>query len=252
MVRDRIDTAASPELASGHGEQALNKHTIKESSQDEARLTDTARTAALSDGVFAITITLLVLEIQRPEHYVRDGLLRALLENWPSYLAYAVSFLYIGVLWLNHHSLFAKLRRTNLGFRWINLGILFTTAILPFPTAVLASALAPGNSSYDQRVAVTVYALAAAAMSASWLPVFPYLRDHQELLEPTATAEYFRAQRLRPVIGVVLYGLAVPVVWFLGPAVGLSFFVILIIFQSVTSEGLHEGPLGRLFRARRP
>jgi uncharacterized membrane protein len=228
-----------------------NKHTIKESSQDEARLTETARTAALSDGVFAITITLLVLEIHRPEGYEPGGLLHALLENWPSYLAYAVSFLYIGVLWLNHHSLFSKLRRVNLGFRWINLGILFTTAILPFPTAVLASALAPGSSSYDQRVAVTVYALAAAAMSASWLPVFPYLRDHQELLEPTATAEYFRVQRLRPVIGVALYGLAVPVVWFLGPAVGLSFFVIMIIFHAVTSEGLQEGPLGRLFRMRR-
>jgi uncharacterized membrane protein len=228
-----------------------NKHTIKESSQDEARLTETARTAALSDGVFAITITLLVLEIPRPEHYARGGLLHALLDNWPSYLAYAVSFLYIGVLWLNHHSLFAKLRCVNLGFRWINLGILFTTAILPFPTAVLASALAPGNSSSDQRVAVTVYALAAAAMSASWLPVFPYLQDHQELLEPTATAEYFRAQRLRPVIGVALYGLAVPVVWLLGPAVGLSFFVIMIIFHAVTSEGIQEGPLGRLFRVRR-
>jgi Endosomal/lysosomal potassium channel TMEM175 len=115
--------------------------------------------------------------------------LHALLEQWPSYLAYAVSFLYIGVVWLNHHSLFSRLRRMNLGFCWINLGILFTTAILPFPTAVLASALAPGNSSYDQRVAVTVYALVAAAMSASWLPVFPYLRDHPELLVPTATAE---------------------------------------------------------------
>ena len=100
-------------------------------------------------------------------------------------------------MWLNHHSLFSRLRRMNLGFCWINLGILFTTAILPFPTAVLASALAPGNSSYDQRVAVTVYALVAAAMSASWLPVFPYLRDHPELLVPTATAEYFHAQRPR-------------------------------------------------------
>jgi len=150
-----------------------NEHTIKESSQDEARLTETARTAALSDGVFAITITLLVLEIRRPENYKPGGLLHALLENWPSYLAYTVSFLYIGVLWLNHHSLFSKLRRVNLGFRWINLGILFTTAILPFPTAVLASALAPGNSSYDQRVAVTFYALAAAAMSASCSPSSP-------------------------------------------------------------------------------
>jgi uncharacterized membrane protein len=228
-----------------------NAPTDKESSQDEAGLTETTRAAALSDGVFAITITLLVLEIHRPEGYAPGGLLHALLKNWPSYLAYAVSFLYIGVLWLNHHSLFAKLRRVNVGFRWINLGILFTTAILPFSTAVLASALAPGNSSYDQRVAVTVYALAAAAMSASWLPVFPYLRDHQELLESTATAEYFRAERLRPVIGVALYGFAVAVVWLLGPAVGLCFFVIMIIFHAVTSEGLQEGPLGRLLRASR-
>jgi hypothetical protein len=53
------------------------------------------------------------------------------------------------------------------------------------------------------------------------------------------------------VIGVALYGLAVPVVWFLGPAVGLSFFVIMIIFHAVTSEGLQDGPLGRLFRMRR-
>jgi uncharacterized membrane protein len=228
-----------------------NEHTNEESSRDEPRLTDTARTAALSDGVFAITITLLVLEIHRPGNYKPGDLLHALLENWPSYLAYAVSFLYIGVLWLNHHSLFAKLRRMDLGFRWINLGILFTTAILPFPTSVLASALAPGNSSYDQRVAVTFYALVAAAMSASWLPVFPYLRVHPELLKRSATAEYFRAQRLRPLIGVALYGLAVPVVWFLGPAAGLSFFVIMIIFHAVTSEGLQEGPLGRLFRVRR-
>src|SRR5262249_51581023 len=135
-----------------------NEHTIKESSQDEARLTETTRTAALSDGVFAITITVLVLEIHRPEGYAPGGLLHALLENWPSYLAYAVSFLYTGFLCLTHHSMFAKPRRMNLGFRWINLGILFPTAALPFPTAVLASALAPGNSSYDQRVAVTVYA----------------------------------------------------------------------------------------------
>jgi uncharacterized membrane protein len=227
-----------------------NKHTVEDSAQDDGGLTGTTRTAALSDGVFAITITLLVLEIHRPE-YRPDGLLDALLKNWPSYLAYAVSFLYIGVLWLNHHSMFSRLRRMDLGFRWMNLGILFTTAILPFPTAVLASALTPGNSPYDQKVAVTFYALAAAAMSASWLPVFPYLRDHPELLKQTATAEYFRTQRLRPVIGVALYGLAVLVVWLVGPAAGLSFFVIMIIFHAVTSEGLQEGPLGRLLRLRR-
>src|SRR5262249_45389908 len=126
-----------------------NEHTIKESSQDEARLTETTRTAALSDGVFAITITVLVLEIHRPEGYDPGGLLPPLPETWPSSLASAAPFLYIGVLWPNPHSMFANPPRMNLGFRWINLGILFPTAVLPFPTAVLASALAPGNSSYD-------------------------------------------------------------------------------------------------------
>jgi uncharacterized membrane protein len=77
-----------------------NERTIEDSPQDEGGLTETTRTAGLSDGVFAITITLLVLEIHRPD-YKANGLLDALLENWPSYLAYAVSFLYIGVLWLS-------------------------------------------------------------------------------------------------------------------------------------------------------
>jgi hypothetical protein len=68
---------------------------------------------------------------------------------------------------------------------------------------------------------------------------------------PVNQQEYFHAQRPRPVIGVALYALAAPVAWFLGPTIGLSFFVIMIIFHAVTSEGLHEGPLGRLFRGAR-
>ena len=228
-----------------------NKHTIKESSQDEARLTETTRTAALSDGVFAITITLLVLEIHRPEDYKPGGLLHALLENWPSYLAYAVSFLYIGVLWLTTTACSPNSAASTWAFAGLTSASCSPPLSCPSPPRFWPLPWLPATAHNDQRVAVTVYALAAAAMSASWLPVFPYLRDHQELLEPAATAEYFRAQRLRPVIGVALYGLAVPVVWLLGPAVGLSFFVIMIIFHAVTSEGLQEGPLGRLFRVRR-
>jgi uncharacterized membrane protein len=94
------------------------------------------------------------------------GLLRALLKAWPSCLAFVVSFVYIGVIWLNHHALLRLIRNMTLGLNWINLGSLFGAVIIPFPTAVLASALAHGSNDYDRRVAVTLYALLAALMSA--------------------------------------------------------------------------------------
>lgn len=69
---------------------------------DEAELCDTSRLECFSDGAFAIIITLLVLEIHRP-NAAQGALAKELLDEWPSYLAYAVAFLYVGVIWLNHH-----------------------------------------------------------------------------------------------------------------------------------------------------
>jgi hypothetical protein len=70
---------------------------------DEAELCDTSRLECFSDGAFAIIITLLVLEIHRPDA-AQGALAKELLDQWPSYLAYAVAFVYVGVIWLNHHS----------------------------------------------------------------------------------------------------------------------------------------------------
>jgi uncharacterized membrane protein len=144
------------------------------------RLTESGRVEAFSDAVFAITITLLVLEIPRPA--LDDPELgRRLLERWPDYVAFAVSFVYVGVVWLNHHALFARIRNVDLGLNWINLLILATTALLPFPTGVLAGAFSEGASD-SREAAVVLYAIVGALMSAAWIPVFPYLARRPDLL----------------------------------------------------------------------
>ncbi len=79
----------------------------------ESTLAETTHLEAFSDGAFAIIITLLVLEIHRPNS-ATGQLAGELLKAWPSYLAYAVAFLYVGVIWLNHHYMFERLRKVDL------------------------------------------------------------------------------------------------------------------------------------------
>ena len=101
---------------------------------------DTGRAEAFSDAVLAIVITLLVLDLQPPQH--RAGqLLTALLDQWPTYLAYLTSFLYVGVVWLNHKAAFNRISQMDRGLHWANLAILLATSLLPFPTAVIADAV---------------------------------------------------------------------------------------------------------------
>jgi uncharacterized membrane protein len=100
-------------------------------------LSDTQRTETFSDGVFAIAITLLVLGLV-PPHTPAGGLLDGLVALWPAYVAYVTSFTFIGVIWFNHHQAFTCVRFVDRGLHAANLGILFTTAVLPFPTVVLA------------------------------------------------------------------------------------------------------------------
>jgi len=114
--------------------------------------TETARVEAFSDGVFAIAITLLILEIKVPG--VEQGSLRgALLRQWPSYVAFFLSFAYIGVMWMNHHRMFTHIRRSNDTLLLLNLLLLLGVTSVPFPTAVLAANL----GTPEQRTAAIFY-----------------------------------------------------------------------------------------------
>lgn len=103
---------------------------------------DTNRLEAFSDGVFAIAITLLVLEIKVPPSGSALG--KELLSLWPSYFAYAVSFIVIGAIWINHHAMFDQIVRADHKLLLLNTLHLMLIAFLPFPTAVLAQALHDG------------------------------------------------------------------------------------------------------------
>jgi uncharacterized membrane protein len=215
----------------------------------QRRTASSTRVEAFSDAVFAITITLLVLEIGRPE--VGHGDLgAALLHQWPEYLAFAVSFLYVGVIWLNHHALFARIRKVDFGLNCINLGILATSALVPFPTGVLASALSEGSGA-DQQAAVVLYGIVAALMSAAWLPVFPYLHRHPDLLVDPSEAGLFRAQRSRPWVGVISFGVAAILGYLVSPVLAIPLFAWMIVYHAATSEGLHANQIARLLFAPR-
>jgi uncharacterized membrane protein len=208
--------------------------------QEDIGLADTGRVEAFSDGVFAIVITLLVIDLKVPEH--KPGrLLHTLLAEWPAYLAFAVSFLYVGVLWVNHHGLFRRLAHVDHGLNWINLSLLFSTVVIPFPTAVVSAAFGEDGVGDDRRVALVFYTLVAAVMSLSWGVMFGYLKRHTYLLEDGVAINWPATQLSRPVTGVVLYGIGGLAAWFISPLVGLLTIAAMIIYHAITADGVSSG-----------
>ncbi len=130
----------------------------------------TTRLEAFSDGVFAIAITLLVLELRVPDGAEAGELWHRVVQEWPSFAAYVTSFFIIGIMWVNHHAMFRQFLRCDRGLLFLNLLLLLWTALLPFPTALLARYLDAGGS--DAQVAAALYSanllLAAIAFSALW------------------------------------------------------------------------------------
>ena len=197
---------------------------------------ESSRVEAFSDGVFAIAVTLLVLDLRAPEH--RGTVLRDLLAQWPAYVAYLASFAYIGVIWVNHHQLFTRIARVSAGLLWLNLALLLTTSVLPFPTAVVGSAFQVGDRA-DQSASLVFYAGVGAAAAASWLLLFHFLSRAPHLLEDEAHAVFFARERHRAVVGITLYAIsALCAVWY--PVAGLTIACVLPVFYGITSAGLRS------------
>lgn len=202
-------------------------------------LAESARVEAFSDGVFAIVITLLVLQLQAP--LGRGATLPGLLHQWPAYVAYLASFIYTGVTWVNHHQLFTRIRNVDTGLLWRNLALLLTASIIPFPTAVLGNSF-QGGTRTDQVVGVIFYAILAALAASSWLLVFTYLSKTPRLLTPGTPPEFFSFEKRRPWLGIgvcLLTAIAAP----FSPVAGLVLAGAMPAFYGLTSRGLRRDRL---------
>jgi uncharacterized membrane protein len=184
---------------------------------------DTARTEAFSDGVFAIAITLLVLEIAIPEEEF-DDLWAALADLWPSYLAYVTSFLTIGALWLGHHSIFRRLRRVDATLLRLNLALLMVVAFLPFPTSLMARAL----TTDAERPAVLLYGATVLAIATLMTAIARYAVARADLLADEAARVQVRAIAARTAPSLGFYGLVL-LLALLAPDIAAFGFVVVAI-----------------------
>ena len=186
-------------------------------SQDASTGYRTTRTEAFSDGVFAIAITLLVLEIGVPAG-AEDDLMAALLDQWPSYLAYIVSFATIGAVWFAHTVITEYLHHTTSVFARLNLLLLLVVSFLPFPTRLLAEYI---GDSEPARVAATVYGINLLLTSVLVSVLWRYA-VHAGLVRRDVAGEDVTAltSRLTPGLAgyvlMIVLGLFFPVVAVLG------------------------------------
>jgi uncharacterized membrane protein len=194
------DGSAAPDLAVG------------ESADDEP--ISTGRLETFSDGVFAIAATLLVLDLANPSHVPHDGLLDALFARGElaEYAAFVVSFLIIGITWINHHSLFRQVARVDRRLMLLNLLLLLDLSFLPFPTRVLAEYLTAGGS--NAHAAAFFYSLAMAIMALLYSAIWWHVSANGgALLKHPMDAATVRRSRRAFSGGVLLYLPALGLAW---------------------------------------
>jgi len=170
----------------------------------------TARLEAFSDGVIAVAITLLVLNLPIPSGpSVR--LAHELASHWSQFAAYVVSFVTIGIVWINHHSMIARLARGNHRILMLNLLLLMTIGLIPFSTGVLATYLGhSGSRPADQHIAALVYAGAMLLMALAFsLLNWNILMRSPDLVDPPLSETERRRIFLRAASGIVPYVVAV-------------------------------------------
>ena len=170
---------------------------------------ETQRVEAFSDGVFAIAITLLVLELKVPPAG-NSQLASLLTHQWPSYVAFLVSFAFIGIMWINHHRLFTHIRRSDDVLLVLNLLLLLGIVAVPFPTAVLAANLGQP----DERTAALLYSGTYVLIAIAFNVLWRYAASsNRRLLGPEVDATAVKQISWQYAFGPLLYVVCFVLVW---------------------------------------
>jgi uncharacterized membrane protein len=176
-----------------------------------------SRLEAFSDGVFAVAATLLALDltVEGPGHG-HLPLAHQLVNRWPAYVAYLISFFTIGIIWVNHHSIINNVVVVTRTLLFINLILLAATVAIPFATATLADYLTARGP--DGHVAAVLYAGVFELMSLSFVPLFEWILRHDECVRDPLPAAAKTPARLRFYAGQLPYFIAIAVGFFSAPA----------------------------------
>jgi uncharacterized membrane protein len=188
----------------------------------------TGRVEAFSDGVFAIAITLLILTIEPPSRGEHLG--HELLRLWPSYLAYAVSFLTVGIMWVNHHAIFRHFARVDRPLLLLNILLLMLIAFVPFPTRVAAEFIRSGE---DRRAAALLYGITMTITAICFFAVWMYgsrrlLRDDADMREVSGITRSYLP-------GTPMYGGATLIAFASGTA-SLILFAAIALFYALSAS----------------
>jgi len=208
-----------------------------ESGRVEAReeASETGRLEAFSDGVFAIAVTLLVLDLHVPlgEEIRHGGLIRTLLAQWPIYLADALSFITILIFWVNHHATFKHITRTNQAFLILNGLLLLAISVIPFTTALLAEYIQRQERKAVEVVYSGTFVVAAVVYNRLWI----YATRDRRLTSPDADMHTIDGITRQFHRGLAAYALSF-VVAFFSAEVSLAICILLAIYcRAISSTG---------------
>lgn len=203
---------------------------------------ETGRVEAFSDGIFAIAMTLLILDVKVPkpaDAAASGGLLAALRGQWPTYLAYLTSFATILVMWVNHHKLFRHIRRSNDMLLFLNGLLLLFVTFVPFPTSLVADYLLESEAGVAAAIFAGTYLALAVVFNMLWL----YASGKGRLLGPRADPIEVRAITRQYRFGPIFYAVAF-VLAFFSVAASVGLCLLLALFFALT------GALTRVFGDR--
>ena len=181
---------------------------------------DTGRLEAFSEGVFAIAITLLIIEVGVNEE--GGSLARRLAEQWPSYVAFVVSFAMIVIMWLNHHQMFRSIRVADHGLFVLNLALLLVVSFIPFPSKIVGEEL--HGTFADRRTAALFYGSTFVAFNALWL----WAARGRRLIEPGTPQPSIDAHTRRSLLSIPTLAVAT-LVAFWSPEVALILYGIIAL-----------------------